>query len=104
MWYTLFQGDKKSTGGLHCHTKASWGEETVKAAINTKDLGTTCTILAKDTPRDENMYNSSFRTDWKRESKLFALLAHIHGNKVQMAYLFLYLALIRVYACLIVPR
>jgi len=44
------------TGGLHCHAKACWGEETVKAAINTKDLSAARTILAKDTPRDDQKF------------------------------------------------
>jgi len=48
----LDKGDDKLTRGLHRHAKICWGEETVKAAINTKDLNTARNILAKDAPRD----------------------------------------------------
>jgi hypothetical protein len=48
----LDKGDEKSTGGLHRHAKICWEEETVKAAINTKDLGAARTILGDNASRD----------------------------------------------------
>jgi len=43
----LDKGDEKSTGGLHRHTKNCWGEETVKAALNTRDLKAVRKILTQ---------------------------------------------------------
>jgi hypothetical protein len=48
----LDKGDEKSTGGLHRHAKNCWGDETVKAAINTKDLRAARTILTKNNLKD----------------------------------------------------
>ena len=48
----LDKGDEKSTGGLHWHAKNCWGEETVKAAINTRDLKAVRKIMGQDKLKD----------------------------------------------------
>jgi hypothetical protein len=48
----LDKGDEKLTGGLHRHAKNCWGEETVKAAVNTKDLKAARKILGQDKLKD----------------------------------------------------
>ena len=48
----LDKGDEKSTGGLHRHAKNCWGEETVKAALNTRDLKAARKIIGQDKLKD----------------------------------------------------
>ena len=48
----LDKGNEKSTGGLHRHAKNCWGDETVKAALDTRDLRAARKILVQDKLKD----------------------------------------------------
>ena len=60
----LDKGDEKSTGGLHRHAKNCWGEETVKAALDTRDLKAAQKILTQDKLKD-----GSVMADFERIGK-----------------------------------
>ncbi len=53
-WF-LDTGDSKSTGALHTHAKRCWGEETVKAAIATKNLKAAREIVERAPQRDSSL-------------------------------------------------
>ena len=50
----LDTGDAKLTSGLRQHSKMCWGDETITAADNTKDLNGACYVLTNKSGLQRN--------------------------------------------------
>ena len=71
----LDTGDSKSTGRLHSHAKKCWGETTVKAALETRDLKAARAIV-----------NKQPQADPKTDSTLTAAFERIGKGKVTYSH------------------
>lgn len=77
----LDTGDAKSTGNLRRHAKVCWGEETVAAADNTRDVTT-----AREALGNTKSVDGSITAVFQRAAKGKVTYSHRQHTKVEARY------------------
>ena len=78
VWRYLNTGDVMSTSNLRRHAKICWGEETVAAASDTKDVHAACAILAKS-----NLKDGSITAMFQRVGKEKIMYSHRQHTRTE---------------------